>query len=73
MQPTDDTMTQIIRMVQAGWSVEFLVPEYYQSGGIKAGKPGEPTIWIEDEGWQDDIPAAWARLVAMWERVVGDA
>ena len=69
MPTTDHTMQQITRMVQAGWSVQFY-PSTDRPGVITMRKPGEKTLWDEIE---NDIPAAWARLVAMWERVVGDA
>ena len=68
--PTDDTMQQIIRMVQAGWEVTLYPVRYGDPGGITAQKPGQPTIWVDDANWQDDIPAAWARLVEKWERQV---
>ena len=70
MQPTDDTMTQIVRMVQAGWSVDFHPATEHTKSGIVAQKPG--VMWVDTRSWQDDIPAAWAKLVEAWERQVGD-
>ncbi len=72
MRPTDPTMQQIVRMVQAGWYISFY-PDDPDEGGMVAEKIDHPVIHVDNEGWQDDIPAAWARLVAAWERQVGDA
>lgn len=69
---TDPTMQQIVRMIQEGWTIEFYPRHLSESSGILANKPGETGIWVDD-WWQDDIPAAWARLVEKWERQVGDA
>ena len=66
--PTDDTMQQVIRMVQAGWDIRFSPSPSGWRGGIIARHPSHPDIAVSS--LHDDIPAAWARLVTAWERQV---
>lgn len=39
---------------------------------LNGNEANDADEWVEDAGWQGDIPAAWSRLVAIWEKVVRD-